>query len=152
MQSTISLKTQGYVLIYLPKCGIIDSPKIQNLAKECDCMKNVKKIVILMTPILLFAILFVPYSLVNQHFIVDWLGCGCPVIDETGNMVENDFNANDFTALFWLFVSACVTALSAFLSKRIPKEKVWLRVLYIVGMLVLSILITYQFCLMMMWG
>ena len=115
-------------------------------------MKNVKKIVILMTPILLFAILFVPYSLVNQHFIVDWLGCGCPVIDETGNMVENNFNANDFTALFWLFVSACVTAISAFLSKIIPKEKVWLRVLYIVGMLVLSILITYQFCQMMMWN
>ena len=114
-------------------------------------MKNVKKIVILMTPILLFAILFVPYSLVNQHFIVDWLGCGCPVIDETGNMVENNFNANDFTELFWLFVSACVTAISAFLSKIIPKEKVWLRVLYIVGMLVLSILITYQFCQMMMW-
>ena len=114
-------------------------------------MKNVKKIVILLTPILLFAVLFVPYSLANQHFIVDWLGCGCPVIDEAGNVVENNFNANDFTALFWLLVSACVTAISAFLSKRIPKEKVWLRVLYIVGMLVLSILITYQFCQMMMW-
>ena len=115
-------------------------------------MKNVKKIVILLTPILLFAVLFVPYSLANQHFIVDWLGCGCPVIDEAGNVVENNFNANDFTALFWLFVSACVTAISAFLSKIIPKEKVWLRVLYIVGMLVLSILITYQFCQMMMWN
>ena len=79
-------------------------------------MKNVKKIAVLLTPILLFAVLFVPYSLVNQHFIVDWLGCGCPVIDTAGNMVENNFNANDFTALFWLFVSACVTALSAFLS------------------------------------
>ena len=114
-------------------------------------MKNVKKIVILLTPILLFAVLFVPYSLANQHFIVDWLGCGCPVIDEAGNEVENNFNANDFTALFWLFISACVTAISAFLSKIILKEKVWLRVLYIVGMLVLSILITYQFCQMMMW-
>ena len=114
-------------------------------------MKNVKKIIILLTPILLFAVLFVPYSLANQHFIVDWLGCGCPVIDEAGNEVENNFNANDFTALFWLFISACVTAISAFLSKIILKEKVWLRVLYIVGMLVLSILITYQFCQMMMW-
>ena len=114
-------------------------------------MKNVKKIVILLTPILLFAVLFVPYSLANQHFIVDWLGCGCPVIDEAGNVVENNFNANDFTALFWLYVSACVTAITALLAKRIPKEKVWLRVLYIVGMLVLSILITYQFCQMMMW-
>ena len=114
-------------------------------------MKNAKKIAVLLTPILLFAVLFIPYRLVNQHFIVDWLGCGCHVIDTAGNVVENNFNANDFTALFWLLVSACVTAISAFLSKRIPKEKVWLRVLYIVGMLVLSILLTSQFCRMMMW-
>ena len=115
-------------------------------------MKNVKKIVVLLTPILLFAVLFIPYSLVNQHFIVDWLGCGCPVIDEAGNMVENNFNANDFTALFWLFVSVCVTAISAFLSRRIPKEKVWFKLVYIAGMLFISLLITYQFCQMMMWN
>ena len=139
-------------LTFNGKYSIINSPINKNLTEECDCMKNVKKIVILMTPILLFAILFVPYDLVNQHFIVDWLGCGCPVIDEAGNVVENNFNANDFTALFWLFVSACVTAISAFLAKRIPKEKVWLRVLYIAGMIVISLLITYQFCQMMRWS
>ena len=115
-------------------------------------MKSIKMIAILLTPLLLFAILLVPYSLVNQHFIVDWLGCGCPVIDEAGNMVENNFNANDFTALFWLFISICVTAISVFLSKRIQKEKIWLRVLYVVGMLLLSLLITYQFYQMMMWN
>ena len=115
-------------------------------------MKNAKKIAVLLTPILLFAVLLIPYSLVNQHFIVDWLGCSCPVIDEAGNMVENNFNANDFTALFWLFVSACVTAISAFLSKRIPKEKVWFKVVYIAGMLLISLLITYQFCQMMAWN
>jgi formate hydrogenlyase subunit 3/multisubunit Na+/H+ antiporter MnhD subunit len=106
---------------------------------------------ILLTPLLLFAILLVPYSFVNQHFIVDWLGCGCPVIDEAGNMVENNFNANDFTALFWLFISICVTAISVFLSKRIQKEKMWFRVLYILGMFLVSLLISYQFCQMMMW-
>lgn len=35
----------------------------------------------------------------NQQLLVKWLGCGCPVIDEFGNMVEDNFNANDFTAL-----------------------------------------------------
>lgn len=115
-------------------------------------MKNVTKVAILLTPLLIFAILLVPYNLINQRFIVDWLGCGCPVIDDAGNIVENNFNANDFTASFWLFVSACVTAISVFLSKRIPKEKVWLKVLYIAGMIVISLLITYQFCQMMMWS
>ena len=52
-------------------------------------MKSIKAIAILLTPLLLFAILLVPYSLANQHFIVDWLGCGCPVTDEAGNIVEN---------------------------------------------------------------
>ena len=115
-------------------------------------MKSMKTIAILLTPLLLFAILFIPYSLANQHFIVDWLGCGCPVIDEAGNMVENNFNANDFKALFWLVISVCVVAISVFLSKRIPKEKMWFRVLYIVGMLLISLVITYQFCQMMMWN
>jgi formate hydrogenlyase subunit 3/multisubunit Na+/H+ antiporter MnhD subunit len=115
-------------------------------------MKSIKMMAILLTPLLLFAILLVPYSLVNQHFIVDWLGCGCPVIDEAGNMVENNFNANDFTALFWLFISICVTAISVFLSKRIQKEKMWFRVLYILGMFLVSLFITYQFCRIMMWN
>ena len=115
-------------------------------------MKSMKTIAILLTPLLLFAILFIPYSLANQHFIVDWLGCGCPVIDEAGNMVENNFNANDFTALFWLVISVCVVAISVFLSKKIQKEKMWFRVLYIVGMLLISLVITYQFCQMMMWN
>ena len=115
-------------------------------------MKSIKMIAILLIPLLLFAILLVPYSLVNQHFIVDWLGCGCPVIDEAGNMVEYNFNANDFTALFWLFISICVTEISVFLSKRIQKEKMWFRVLYILGMFLVSLLISYQFCQMMMWN
>ena len=115
-------------------------------------MKSIKKIAILVSPLLLFVVVYIPYRLVNQQFIVEWLGCGCPVTDEFGNIVENNFNANDFTALFWLFISVCVTVISVFLSKRIPKEKMWVRVLYVVGMLSTSILITYQFYQMMMWN
>ena len=114
-------------------------------------MKSIKTLSILLSPILLFAVLLVPYSLINQHFIVDWLGCGCPVIDEAGNIVENNFHANDFTALFWLFISVCVTGISVLLSKRIPKETMWPRILYVAGMLLISLVITDQFCQMMMW-
>ena len=141
----------GYRFTCSRFCVIIISSINKNLTNECDYMKSMKTIAILLTPLLLFAILFIPYSLANQHFIVDWLGCGCPVIDEAGNMVENNFNANDFTALFWLVISVCVVAISVFLSKRIQKEKMWFRVLYIVGMLLISLVITYQFCQMMMW-
>lgn len=115
-------------------------------------MKLVKKIVLLIAPLLLFVVLYIPYRLVNQQFIVEWLGCGCPVTDEFGNIIENNFNANDFTALFWLFISVCVTVISVFLSKRIPKEKIWLRILYIVSILIISLFITYQFYQMMMWN
>lgn len=114
-------------------------------------MKSIKKIAVLLAPLLLFAVLLVPYSWANQQFIVEWFGCGCPVVDEAGNMVENKFNANDFTALFWSFISICATAISVLLSKRIPKEKIWLRVIYIAGMFLVSLLIAYQFCQIMMW-
>ena len=117
-------------------------------------MKLAKKIVILLAPLLLFAILFFPYKSINQHFIVDWLGCGCPeiIVTSDGNLIEEDsFNANDFTTLFWLFISVCVAVISVFLSKLIPKEKFWFRILYIVGMLLISLLIAYRFRQMMMW-
>ncbi len=111
-----------------------------------------KRIVILISPLLLFAILLVPYSWANQQFIVVWFGCGCPQVDEFGNMIHPDFNANDVTTLFWLFISICVTVASVFLSRKIPKEKMRLRVLYIVGMCAVSLFITYQFIQIMMWN
>ena len=105
----------------------------------------VKNIAILASPLLMFAILLIPYSWANQQFIVEWFGCGCPKLDEFGNTISPDFNANDFTALFWLFISVCVTTISAFLSKKISKKYWWLRIVYIVGMLALSLLIASHF-------
>lgn len=113
--------------------------------------KLAKDVVVLLTPLLLFAILFVPYNWANHQFIIDWLGCGCSTVDTLGNRISPDFNTNDFTALFWLFISVCATVISAFLSKRIPKEKIWLKILYVVGMLAVSLLITNQFYRMMVW-
>lgn len=115
-------------------------------------MKLIKKIFVLIAPLFSFAILLIPYSWANQTFIVEWFGCGCPKVDEFGNIVHPNFNANDFTALFWLFVTICVTVASVFLSKKITKEKMWLRIFYVAGMLALSLFISYQFIQMMMWN
>lgn len=115
-------------------------------------MKIVKMIALLTSPLLLFIVLLIPYSWLNQTYIVDWLGCGCPVLDEFGNMVENKFNANDFTRLFWFFISVCTTAVSALLSKIIWKEKKWFRILYIVGMLSVSLWIAFSFAQVMAWS
>ena len=115
-------------------------------------MKTVKKVAVLLIPFLLFAVLLVPYSWFNQQYVVEWFGCGCPVLDAEGNMVENHFNANDFTLLFWFGISVLATVLSVVLSKNMAKDRVWLRVLYVVGTLLISLLISYQFYQMMMWS
>ena len=113
---------------------------------------KVKKALVLIAPLSLFAILLVPYQWVNQRFLVDWLGCGCPQLDEFGNMIENRFNANDFTFVFWFFISLCSTVLAVFLSKKMPIHRTWLRVLYIVGVFLLSVVITYALYQVTMWN
>lgn len=112
---------------------------------------NVKTIIILLIPVLLFFVLVVPYKYANQELIVDWLGCGCPQIDESGNMIENNFNANDFTRLFWSVITIIATVISVFLSKRIPKEMLWLRILYVTAVIVVSLGISSMFYQSMMW-
>lgn len=114
---------------------------------------NVKSVAILLSPLLLFAILVIPYGWLNGNVIVDWLGCGCPRVDELGNIYEPSFNANDFTALFWLFVSAVATVVSIFISgKTFLKEKRWVRAVYAVAVAVMSLFISYDLYLSMMWN
>ena len=113
----------------------------------------VKTIAIFIAPLLLFAVLFIPYSWLNSAVIVDVFGCGCPQVNEAGEIVHPTFNANDFTLLFWLFISACITAISGFLSiKKIPGDRKWLRVAYVAGMLAASIFMSYHFLQLMMWN
>lgn len=114
-------------------------------------MRKVKQIAMLIAPLLLFAVLLIPYSWFNQQYVVEWFGCGCPVLDAEGNMVENHFNANDFTRLFWSLISVVATVLSAIFSKNIWKGKKWLRILYVVGTLLISLFISYNFYQMMLW-
>jgi hypothetical protein len=112
---------------------------------------NTKTILLLTVPILMFFILVVPYKYANQSFIVDWLGCGCPQIDETGNLIRNNFNANDFSRLFWSVISVIATTLAVFLSKRIPYKKLWLRIAYVAFVFVSAISISYMFVQSMLW-
>ncbi len=115
-------------------------------------MKTFTKILCLVLPILLFFVLVIPYSILNEEVIVELLGCGCPVYNEdTGTTVTNNFNANDFTAYFWLFITICATVLSAFLTKLISK-KAWVKVTYVAGVFAVSLAISYWFYQSMMWN
>lgn len=115
-------------------------------------MKTFTKILCLALPILLFFVLVVPYSILNEKVIVELLGCGCPVYDEdTGTTITNNFNANDFTACFWAAITVCATVMSAFLTKLIPK-KAWVKVTYVAGVFAVSLAISYRFIQGMMWN
>ena len=54
-------------------------------------MKFIKKLCILLSPLTPFPILLVPYSWINSRFLVDWFGCGYPVLDGARNMVHYYF-------------------------------------------------------------
>ena len=112
--------------------------------------QSLKSIILLLLPLLLFAVLVVPYSYINSEYLVDIFGCGCPQIDENGNMVENTFNANDVTAIFWFCVTTAVTVISGFLSVRLPK--LWMRITYTAAMFGISLVITYSLIQSMMWN
>ncbi|MBO5892619.1 MAG: hypothetical protein J6Q30_07935 [Oscillospiraceae bacterium] len=103
----------------------------------------------LVLPLFLFPIWYIPYSWLNKNYIVNWFGCGCPVTDEFGNAVSASFNANDFTALFWGVIALCTTILSVVFSKKLLNGR--LRILYIVGVLAVSLLLAYWFTQTMLW-
>ena len=99
-----------------------------------------KKMLLLVSPLLAFAVLLVPYSWANQAFIVDWLGCGC----------NPGFNANDFTRLFW-FVASFVTSLLSFICSKKHLNKIWMRGIYALCVFALTLALSIPFCQSMMW-
>lgn len=111
---------------------------------------KIRKVFKLISPVFLFCVLFIPYQIVNSEFIVNWLGCGCPVVDEFGNAVQSNFNANDFTTCFWHFIVICEVALAVFISKKEIQKK-WLKLIYIVIILVVSLMIANYFSVAFMW-
>ncbi len=88
-----------------------------------------KKIIRLLAPIFVFPVLFLPYYYVNSEFLVEWLGCGCN---------RNTFNANSFTYCFWLAITLAATVGGILASGKGVIPKKWLRVVYVVGVFIVS--------------
>lgn len=112
---------------------------------------NAKSIIRLISPIVVFTVLYIPYALLNSVVLVDWLGCGCPKIDASGEMIHDYFNANDFTRIFWFVIAVAVTVLAWVLSKKVLEKK-WVRVVYTAGMFVASLIVMGWIVQRMMWN
>ena len=113
---------------------------------------HIKRLIMCVAPLLLFPALFIPYAWLNGAVIVDWLGCGCPKITASGEMIDDYFSANDFTRIFWLVVAVGVTVLSWLQSKNIFVNKKWARILYAIAIFVVSVFIAAEFSLYLLWS
>jgi len=71
-------------------------------------MKKIKYFWQFLIPI----ILYFPYLFLNENLFINWFGCGCPKIDESGNMLANQFNTNDFTKIFWSVIAFTLILIS----------------------------------------
>lgn len=112
---------------------------------------HIKNMIKLIAPLLTFPILFLPYQLLNSAVIVKWLGCGCPKVDASGEMIHDYFSANDFTRIFWLVITVGVTVFSWFVSKKVlGKNRV--RVLYDAGIFVVSLFVATWMTGQLLWS
>ena len=105
----------------------------------------------LLSPCLVFPLLFLPYSLLNSEVIVKIFGCGCPTLSTDGVAVYSKFNANHFTACFWFAVAVGAVLLAFFQSKKVMATRIPLRVLYVTGIAVMSLAFAFVFTRLMMW-
>ncbi len=108
-------------------------------------------VLILATPLLGYLLLIPSYGWANEKFIVEWFGCGCPQIDSYGNIIHSTFNANDFTALFWSVVTIGATVAAMLLARRIPREKRWIRILYVGDVFLVCLCASYMLFKIMQW-
>ena len=109
-----------------------------------------KRIIASFCPLLLYAMLYAPYKLLDEKVIVEKFGCSCPNIDpETGTEIINKFNANDFTLVFWSVIAVIVTVASAVIARKC--ERRLLRFLIPVVVLAVSALLTYLIWQRLFW-
>jgi hypothetical protein len=120
-------------------------------------MKNIyywgmrmKKILKLYWQLLILPALYIPYHILNTKIIVKWLGCGCPQLDEHGHDVVNNFNANDFTMIFWNVVALIVIAISFFNARKLSKW--YYKLLYIIFIVIGSFFVSMKFYYSMQWS
>ena len=111
-------------------------------------LKNAFK---LSCPVLVFPVLFIPYAFLNSKVLVECLGCGCPKVNASGEMIHDYFSANDFTRIFWLVIAVGVTVSAWVLSKKVLEKK-WVRVVYTIGIFVVSLLVMSWIVRSMMWS
>ena len=103
-------------------------------------MRMFKNTLLLLLPIVLIFALIIPYAILLDGVIVDWLGCGCPRVDAQGNSYYAAFNANDFTEVFWYGLSGVAALLGFWFSgKVIPRKWLWLRILYLVILVAIAL-------------
>ena len=109
-------------------------------------MKNARPFL----PLLLYPLLFFPYSLLNTRVLVGWLGCGCPQVDTNGQMIADYFSANDFTALFWSVITVIATVLSVILASKCTAK--WMRIVFPVAVFLIGAGLSLFFYRSMMWN
>ena len=108
-----------------------------------------KKYIKIYWQLIIFPALYIPYSFINTKVIVEWLGCGCPKIDEHGSMIINSFNANDFTLIFWNVIVLIVISISLFNMRNLSKW--YYKLIYILLIAAGSFFIAIKFCNSMQW-
>lgn len=109
-----------------------------------------KKVMKSFWQLLIFPILYIPYSLLNTKVIVKWLGCGCPTIDESGQTIRNAFNANTFTLIFWSIIAVIAIAVSWFQMRSFARWRY--KVIYMLCMIAVSIFLALLFYYSMHWN
>ena len=109
-----------------------------------------KKIIKTYWQLLIMPVLVIPYSFLNTNVIVKWLGCGCPQIDEQGNIIENAFNANHFTLIFWNVAAIAVIIISLFNMRYLNKW--YSKLIYVLLIAAGSIFLAMKFYYSMQWN
>jgi hypothetical protein len=114
--------------------------------------RYIHRAAMLLVPLTLFPTLRISYNWLNRNFLAPWLGCGCPKKDEFGNLLACQFNANDFSCIFWFLAALGMAVLSFFIGRKIFIKRKWLTAVYIAATLGLSLFVFRNYCLSMWWG
>lgn len=107
-------------------------------------VKRIKRFFGLFWQVLLLPGLFIPYYILLDSVIVDWLGSGSPPLFGEPPV----FSANHFTVLFWSVTALAVAVISAFQARKVNG---WGRVAYLIGILLLCVLCVLVFPGLMMF-
>ena len=93
-----------------------------------------KKVLLSLLPIFILIALPIPYMWLQQDVLSKIFGCGCS---------EHSFNANTFTIIFWYLIAVVNTILAITISKKVMKNKIALRFIYILIIAAISFVSAY---------